>query len=171
MDANRKRLALLATVLVLPLSWIAASRAGNEARFPMPEAAQYREECGACHTAYAPGLLPARSWRKTMAELSEHFGEDAELEPAPRDAILNWLISAAADSAQANPLMRRIAAAIPAGEIPSRISTGPFFRYMHDEVPGAIWQRKSIGSRSNCLACHPRANDGGYAEAEVRIPK
>ncbi|MDH5218993.1 MAG: diheme cytochrome c, partial [Gammaproteobacteria bacterium] len=39
----------------------------------------YKEECSACHMAYQPGLLPARSWEKMMDNLADHFGENAEL--------------------------------------------------------------------------------------------
>lgn len=166
-----KALIPLVAALGLTLSWVAGSRAEHPAVFPMPSSPDYVEECGSCHTAYAPGLLPARSWRTLMAGLADHFGEDAELEPPLRTALLAELTALAADSAQASLLMRRIAGAIPAAETPLRASTGPFFRYMHDEVPAAIWKRPKIGNPSNCMACHPRANQGHYGEAEVRIPK
>jgi cytochrome c553 len=171
MGVNLQNLSWLLVALLLALSWIASSRAENDAAFPMPSGKQYVEECGSCHTAYAPGLLPARSWRKTMEGLSDHFGEDAELDPEAHAAILSSLLALAADSGQANMLMRRIATAIPAAETPLRASTGPFFRYMHDEVPASIWKRAKIGNPSNCIACHTRANLGRYGEGEVRIPK
>jgi hypothetical protein len=171
MGVSMKNLAWLAATLMLALSWIAGSRAENEAAFSMPATKRYVEECGSCHTAYAPGLLPARSWQKMMAGLSDHFGEDAELDPDAQAAILASLTALAADSGQANMLMRRIAAAIPTTETPLRTSTGPFFRFMHDEVPASIWQRPKIGTPSNCIACHTRANLGRYGEGEVRIPK
>ncbi len=36
----------------------------------------YSEECGACHLAYPPSLLPQASWRGIMDGLADHFGED-----------------------------------------------------------------------------------------------
>ncbi|HPQ24397.1 MAG TPA: cytochrome C, partial [Gammaproteobacteria bacterium] len=39
----------------------------------------YLQECGSCHFAYQPGLLPARSWNNLMGGLENHFGENAEL--------------------------------------------------------------------------------------------
>jgi hypothetical protein len=39
-----------------------------------------RQECGACHMAFQPGLLPAASWRQVMSGLAKHFGEDASLD-------------------------------------------------------------------------------------------
>ena len=41
----------------------------------------YVRECGDCHVAYPPGLLPATSWRRLMAGLDRHYGSDASLEP------------------------------------------------------------------------------------------
>ena len=35
------------------------------------------KECGACHMAFQPQMLPKRSWGKIMSELPNHFGEDA----------------------------------------------------------------------------------------------
>ena len=35
----------------------------------------YQNECGACHFAYQPGLLPARSWQALMTGLDQHFTE------------------------------------------------------------------------------------------------
>ena len=151
--------------------WIAESMAHEDAMFPMPAGKAYVAECGACHTAYAPGLLPARSWKKMMAELENHFGEDASLDEAERVALLKPLLDLAADGNPANRLMRRIATSIPPAELPQRISTSPFFKYMHDEVPGYIWKRPKIGAPANCIACHGRATEGNYDEREVRIPK
>jgi hypothetical protein len=130
-----------------------------------------REECGSCHTAFAPGLLPARAWRKMMGELASHFGEDASLEEPQRLAILKDLETLASDGPQANMRMRRINGAIPGNTAPQRIADTGYFKYMHDEVPKHIWQRKKIGTPGNCIACHTRANEGSYGEREVRIPQ
>ena len=40
----------------------------------------YEEECGSCHMAYPPGLLPGVSWQRLMAELDNHFGDNAEID-------------------------------------------------------------------------------------------
>jgi hypothetical protein len=42
------------------------------------------KECGVCHIAYPPQMLPARSWKKIMAGLADHFGENATLPEAAR---------------------------------------------------------------------------------------
>ena len=63
---------------------------------PATPAATYRQECGDCHVAYAPRLLPAGDWRRLMAGLDRHFGSDASLDPATTTAILGWLEAGAA---------------------------------------------------------------------------
>ena len=150
---------------------IAQAPANDDAIFPMPAGKSYVNECGSCHTAFAPGLLPVRSWRKMMGELGNHFGEDASLDEPQRLAVLKDLETLASDTPVANMRMRRINGAIPAGAAPQRISETGYFKYMHDEVPGYIWKRKKIGSPGNCVACHIRANEGRYGEGEVRIPQ
>lgn len=171
MGVTYKNLAILLLSIVIAAFWIGNGQADGEVNFPMPRDKVYVEECGGCHTAYAPGLLPARSWQKMMNELEDHFGEDASLEEPQQLAVLRWLTDYAADASNATPLMRRIAASITRDAAPQRITETALFKYMHDEVPAYIWKRAKIGSPANCGACHTRANEGRYSEREVRIPK
>ena len=57
----------------------------------------YKEECGSCHMAYPPGLLPARSWTRMMAGLEDHFGDDADLDQDTYTAISRILVENSAD--------------------------------------------------------------------------
>ena len=52
----------------------------------------YRKECGACHMVYEPAFLPQASWRRIMGSLTNHFGEDASLDPKARDKIEAYLV-------------------------------------------------------------------------------
>jgi cytochrome c553 len=165
-----KNLLTLTVSVAAAAAVIGNAPADDEAIFPMPAGKAYVSECGSCHTAYAPGLLPARSWRKLMGDLSKHFGEDASLDEPQQLEILKNLELLAADGSQANMRMRRINGAISAGALPQRITETGYFKYMHDEVPAYIWKRKKIGSLANCVACHTRASEGRYGEREIRIP-
>lgn len=164
-------LVVLGLTVALTLFWLADGATRTPAVFPMPTGKAYVAECGACHTAYAPGLLPVRAWVKMMAELENHFGEDASLDEAARTALLTQIADLAADSAGAGMLMRRIAAGIPADEAPQRFSAAPFFVSLHDEVPESAWKRTKVGGPANCIACHARANEGSFDETAVRIPE
>lgn len=152
--------------LVLAAGLAASARAGMDAALAMPENARYVGECGACHAAYAPAFLPRHAWRVLMAGLGDHFGTDAGLDPAVGERLLAELLVLAADTPAADPFIARH----PASDS-LRISTSAFFRYMHDEVPAAVWRRPKIASNANCGACHPRADEGRYFEREIRIPK
>lgn len=171
MGVSWKHLLVLVLVLGLVSLWIVRSPEEREARFPMPAGKIYVEECGGCHTAFAPGLLPIRSWHKMMDELEDHFGEDASLDEPHYFAILKELETLAADGSYADMRMRRISGAIPPDAKPQRISETAFFRRLHDEVPPEYWKRKPIGTPSNCIACHLQANVGRYDEREVVIPR
>lgn len=171
MGVTWKHLFVLVATLGAAVLWLVHSPPQDEARFPMPAGKIYVAECGSCHTAYAPGLLPVRSWRKMMGELASHFGEDASLEEPHYFAILKELETLAADGSYADMRMRRISGAIASSRAPQRITETEYFRLMHDELPAGVWKRKRVAQPSNCIACHVRANDGRYDEGEVRIPE
>ena len=155
----------------LPFLAATVAAAESEAILPMPATPLYLSECGSCHTAYAPAYLPASSWRRLMSELDRHFGDDASLNQADRELIAGQLQAMAMDSSRANRGIAARNGSQWAAESPLRISTSPFFRYMHDEVPNSIWQRPKIASKANCGACHSGADAGRYPEAEIQIPK
>jgi hypothetical protein len=128
----------------------------------------YQSECGSCHFAYQAGFLPARSWKKMMSGLEDHFGDNAELDAADRQAIEDYLVANAADNSnerRSRKFMRSI------GEgTPLRITEVRYFRHEHDEIPRRVIKHEQIGSFGNCAACHTRADLGSYAEREIRIP-
>jgi hypothetical protein len=98
---------------------------------------QYAAECGSCHMAYPPGLLPARSWQKVMSGLADHFGENAELAPDVAKALNDYLISNAADHSTALR-SERITRTLRPDEAPLRITELPFFAREHHEVPARV---------------------------------
>ncbi|NOX39856.1 MAG: cytochrome C [Alphaproteobacteria bacterium] len=126
-------------------------------------AALTKQECSACHLQYPSFLLPKRSWGAIMGDLSNHFGEDASLDDAARAKIEAYLKSTAADSNGQSPNWLR---AIPASEIPLRISGLPWFQYQHgSRVKNWIKSHPEVGTISNCTACH-RGAEKGYFDDE-----
>src|SRR6185503_9998861 len=59
--------------------------------------AKYQSECGSCHFAYLPGLLPARSWEALLKKPNEHFGETLSLDPDTLQHIRDYLTANAGD--------------------------------------------------------------------------
>jgi hypothetical protein len=140
-----------ATVLAVSLIGVAHAAVPN---------AKHQQECGSCHVAYPAGLLPAASWERIMGHLDKHFGTDASLDAATTHEISAWLKSNAGTGRHTSE------------EPPQdRISKSNWFVRQHDEVSSGTWKRASIGSPSNCSACHAGAAKGNFNEHEVRIPK
>lgn len=129
----------------------------------------YADQCGACHFAYQPELLPAGSWQKILDGSDDHFGESVDLEADAMVEIADYLASNAADSSPSE-LARKIMRCL-AGQTPMRITDVPCFRREHHEISPRVINRKSVGSLSNCIACHRTAEKGIYDDDEVSIPK
>ena len=130
----------------------------------------YAEECGDCHFAYQPGLLPARSWNSIMDTLEDHFGESAELEKGDGKAVRRYLLTNSADDSDYKR-SRKILASLDSNDAPRRITSVRYFRRKHHELPEDIVRRdKELSSMSNCPACHRRAETGSYEEDEISIP-
>jgi hypothetical protein len=129
----------------------------------------YQTECGACHFAYQPGLLPESSWIKLLASLEDHFGEAVQLDADSQKAIIAYLKSNSADH---NPTKRakKIIKGI-GNQVPLRITQLPYIIKEHHEISPDVFKRESIGSLGNCIACHTTAEDGIYDDDNVKIPK
>jgi len=130
----------------------------------------YKEECGSCHMAYPPGLLPARSWTRMMSELGDHFGDDAELDPDTHSAISRFLVENSADRSGLRR-SQKFSRSIGRNEAPVRISETPYFRHEHDEIPARmVTGNPEVKSLSQCDACHTGAARGAFNEHDIRIP-
>jgi hypothetical protein len=124
----------------------------------------YKEECGGCHMVYPPTLLPGKSWQKIMAELDDHFGENAELDMETQLQIEDYLLRAS-DRVAYRKLFRNL------GDMaPMRITELPYFVHEHDEIPGRFIQdNDQVRSLSQCNACHRDAERGLFDEDDVFI--
>jgi cytochrome c553 len=133
-------------------------------------AAMWKAECSSCHMAYPPGLLPERSWRRLMAGLDKHFGQNASLDAATTTAILDYLAQNSAERS-AHRRSARFLAAVPAAATPLRITENAYFVREHREVSPDVWKLPKVGSPANCNACHADAEQGNFSERNVRIPR
>ncbi|MDH5694222.1 MAG: diheme cytochrome c [Gammaproteobacteria bacterium] len=132
----------------------------------------YKEECGSCHLAYPPGLLPSASWQKLLNKkaLADHFGDSAELDEETRKELeLYALDNAAEKSYYKRP--RKIMASLGTDEAPLRITEIPYIREKHEDIPSEkIKGNKKVGSLSQCDKCHRQAQNASFDDDTVLIP-
>ena len=153
---------------VLFLSGASLVQAGGKYRVEPVTNSQYQDECGACHFAYQPGLLPARSWRKLMDNLADHFGENAELDATEKQTLLAYLEKNSADNS-GSYLSRKVMRSLPRKGTVMKISKIGFMAHEHGEIPRRVF-KGDLQGLTNCNACHQRAEEGSYNESEINIP-
>lgn len=119
----------------------------------------WQAECGSCHVAYPPALLPAESWRAVMAGLDRHFGVDASVDAKAAAEIGAFLQQNAGRSqgTAAKPVLR--------------VTETRWFRHEHDGVDAAAWNNPKVKRPANCAACHGGAERGNFDEHNVRVPR
>lgn len=146
------------------------SRRGKGADVASVRDARYAKECGSCHFAYQPGLLPARSWQKLMGNLADHFGDNAELPQEDAAAITDYLVKNAADRSNYRRSVK-IDNSLSARQTPVRITQVPYIVSKHDEIPARLVAgNPKVKSLSQCAACHTKAEAGSFSEREINIP-
>jgi nitrate/TMAO reductase-like tetraheme cytochrome c subunit len=129
-------------------------------RLSTPADDRWKAECGSCHIAYPPQLLPAQAWRSMMSQLDRHFGADASLAAADRAHIAAFLERNAGSG-------RRVRGAAES----LRITESAWVLHEHDEVAPASWNHPAVKSPANCAACHTSAEQGDFRKRNLRIPR
>ena len=123
------------------------ARADRRGLQPQQMLPQYRQECAACHLAYPPGMLPARSWNRIMGGLDRHYGTDASLDAATVAQIGKWLEGNA--GATSGSARRR----------PTTITRSAWFGRKHRELDATVWRLASV--RRGQLRRLPRPRRAG----------
>lgn len=127
--------------------------------------AEFMKECASCHMAYAPWFLPKKSWELMMADLENHFGDDASIDEATNKRILAFL---QANSAQNNA--NKIAFNIlkyAKNDENIAITQNEYWIKKHKKIKSEIFKNEKIKSKSNCLACHINIDKGVVAKALI----
>ena len=137
---------------------------GEPARYPQDDL--YIEECGACHFAYPPDLLPVGSWQAIMGGLENHFSDNAELDAESAAHISEYLD--ANGLARGKPSrMSRLLRGLP-DPPPLRITELPAFENLHYSIPRQLGVAElKEGFLSPCADCHRDAAEGIYDKDRV----
>ena len=139
----------------------------------------YASECGSCHFAYLPGLLPARSWQAIISNADRHFGESLSLAPDTAKQLQEYLTANAADHSNrlgSELMIERLRASA----TPTRITDLPLFKQRHFSVLFTLKAVPKMDTVSplppsaikvvlNCNDCHQRAASGSFAEKEIVV--
>lgn len=153
--------------LLLPCLTFAGDH-GESKSFPRVTNETYKRSCGACHFAYQPGLLPARSWAKIIDSPGSHPGGDLTIDKKAKTEIINYLEQ---NSAEKSPSKRSRKILYSIGsDTPVRISEISYIKQKHRKIKEEVFTRKAVGSRANCIACHRNAANGVYDDDDVVIP-
>ncbi len=136
--------------------------------------AGYLQECGSCHLAYPPGVLPAASWSQILApeSLVDHYGDDASLPDGLVAELRAYLMANAADG---SARVRERAFAVPGASrsdsgLP-RLTETPYFVRKHHAIPAhLVTDNPEVGSFSQCNRCHLGVDEGIFDEGQVDIP-
>ena len=134
----------------------------------IPMDSLYARECGDCHYAYSPSLLPESSWRGLMATLEDHFGEDATLEPSDRVKIEKWLVVFAAEHWDTRAANRFRAVS---KQAPWEITATPYWQRKHRNIAKAVFAQNNVLNKGNCIAWHLDADTGRFDVQSVSIPE
>ncbi|MBP2314494.1 diheme cytochrome c [Azospirillum soli] len=141
------RLPAVTLAILAAITTTAAFANEMERVTPIAHAAT-QKECGECHMAFQPQLLPAASWGRIMDDLATHFGDNASLDPQAVVDIRAYLTSNAGRLGD--------------GRL-TRITEQRWWTREHD-FRAHIWSRPDVRSKSNCTACHRDADKGLYED-------
>ena len=136
---------------------------------PLPDNETWKTECGDCHLAFHPVLLPARSWKRIMTEQEEHFEEALGLDNETLLEITQFLVTNASESGLTE-VAHKITDSIPPGEVPLRITETAYWKSKHEEIDKKYWENELVGSNINCSACHYDAEQGWFEDSNMELP-
>jgi Dihaem cytochrome c len=104
----------------------------------------YLENCGTCHLALPPGILPTQTW-KNILEDSQHYGVQVKPLVNPQRLLVWRYISTFSRSLLKDE------------DIPYRVDKSRFFKALHPKV-----QLKQPVQISSCVSCHPSASEYNF---------
>jgi len=130
----------------------------------------WNEECGACHLAFHPSLLPARSWQHLFEQQQDHFQEDLMLDEETLNELLQYAQENSAEQKKTEAAWK-INRSVTDDARPLQITATAYWKDKHSDVSDATWKREEIQSKANCGACHYDAEQGTFQDAAMKIPK
>lgn len=161
------------SLLFIALAALPLAAYADKLVLPTDAPPAFQAECASCHIAFPPQLLAAQDWRRVMAALDKHYGDNASLDDKTRRTLEDFLVRYAGPAGKVgvtggNPFFGTGRTAQP-GELP-RLTQTDWFRREHREVAKADWTHAKVKTPANCAACHTKAAVGSYREREIVMP-
>jgi hypothetical protein len=128
----------------------------------------YEQECGDCHLPFHPSLLSSNSWKDMLANLDDHFGEDATLTGDTLVEITAYLTNYGGDHWDTEAA-NRFRTVDP--KAPYQITATPYWVRKHEDVNPDFFKLKKVGVKSNCGGCHTDHYSGRFDDQKIKIPK
>lgn len=127
--------------------------------------ALYQKECGSCHIAYAPYLLPKEVWGKMMSDLENHFGDDASVDEDTQKELTQFLeANSQRDTFIASKLSKERKEYL-------AFSQTQLFAKIHKKIPKQVFESREIKSKANCQSCHKDAKKGYFQKSRLDFSK
>jgi len=166
--------ALVMLIVAVAAAWVYfrgyATAESGQPYLPFSQAAlvqseAWDKECGGCHLAYHPSVLPAPAWRALLDEQHAHFGEDLGLEESTVDALRAYMRPQSAE-AHATPLAWKIDSTTRADATPRRVTETDYWKKRHATLSAADWNRTK---RFACEGCHLDAAAGTFLPGAIHV--
>ncbi len=131
----------------------------------------FYNECGSCHIAYPPYLLPKRSWVAMMGNLKNHFGDDASLDEKSRVEILNFLVKNSSENST-HQVALKISKSIESEKFTIIAMTKTaYWKAKHKHIDSKVFLSQDVKNRANCAACHKDIEKGMMENDLIGLPK
>lgn len=137
---------------------------------PLAKNNLWEGSCGECHLAYAPALLPLRSWDRLLDTQDDHFGEDLALDEGDIELLRSFAKSNSAERVPREVSWRTLQT-LGAEDQPLRITETPYWKETHAGLDETVWRDERVKGRLNCAACHRDAAQGGFSNGAMALPR
>ncbi len=101
-----------------------------------------------------------------MADLENHFGDDASLDENDTKTILDFLVNFSAEKSKKEASVKILNSKENIDII--AISQTNFWKNVHKKIPKRVFLHKDIKSKANCKACHSDIEKGLIEDDKIK---
>lgn len=125
----------------------------------------WKSECGECHMAFPPSLLPSRSWDYLLKNADNHFGEVLTFKNETLEALRKTFANHSAEE-EWTESAHKINRSLKKDQVPLRISDTPYWFKKHAEIKPETWNNLDT-AKARCEKCHSDAYEGIFDDSAI----